>query len=277
VNLDTGNFHTADPYADLAACAPYALNVQVKAEIRRAGAKESELADLARVVKLLRDANYQGWVALEYESKEDPWKAVPPLLATLRELMQAAPARTSEWQPLFDGKTLAGWKEPMFAGQGEVLVGDGQIVLGMGDDLTGISYTGEVPQTNYEIELDAMRIEGSDFFCALTIPVGESHCTYVAGGWGGSLVGISSVNGEDASENETSHTKKFDKGRWYKFRVRVTPMKIATWIDDTPDTELELDGKRISMRPGEIELSKPLGIATYRTRGAVRDIKLRRL
>ena len=122
-----------------------------------------------------------------------------------------------------------------------------------------------------------MRMEGSDFFCARTFPVGESHCTFVVGGWGGSLVGISSVNGDDASENETSHTKKFEKGRWYKLLVRVTKEKLETWIDDEQAVDLDLQGKRISMRAGEIELSKPFGIATYRTRGAVRDIKLRRL
>jgi sugar phosphate isomerase/epimerase len=86
INLDTGNFHTDDPYADLASCAPYAVNVQVKSEIQKRGQKK-ELADLARLVKILRDANYQGFVALEYEASEDPWQAVPPLLRQLRELM----------------------------------------------------------------------------------------------------------------------------------------------------------------------------------------------
>jgi sugar phosphate isomerase/epimerase len=85
INLDTGNFHTDDPYADLAACAPYAVNVQVKADMKRRG-QPQEPADLPRLIRILRDANYQGYVALEYESKEDPWKAVPGLLKRLREL-----------------------------------------------------------------------------------------------------------------------------------------------------------------------------------------------
>ena len=253
------------------------MNVQVKSEIRRTGAKENEPADLARVVKILRDANYQGWFALEYEAKEDAWKAVPPLLAQLRELTNAPTAKAAEWTPLFDGKTLAGWKAPGFSGQGEVTVADGRMVLDMGSDITGMNYTGDIPKENYEVELEAMRIEGSDFFCALTFPVGETHCTFIVGGWGGAMVGISSVNGDDASENETSQTKKFEKGRWYQLRVRVTKEKLETWIDDTPAVDLTLQGKRIAVRAGEIELSKPFGIATYRTRGAVRDIKLRRL
>lgn len=89
INLDTGNFHTDDPYADLAKCAPYAVNVQYKVEIHRRGAKQNEIADPARIVKILRDANYQGYVALEYEAKEDPWKAVPGWLDKLRAALAA--------------------------------------------------------------------------------------------------------------------------------------------------------------------------------------------
>ncbi len=86
INLDTGNFHTVDPYADLARCAPYAVNVQVKVEIQRRG-KQKEPADLDRVIGILRESGYQGYVALEYESAEDPWVAVPPALRQLKTLM----------------------------------------------------------------------------------------------------------------------------------------------------------------------------------------------
>lgn len=91
INLDSGNFSTDDPYADLARCAPYAVNVQIKAELRRRGQK-AEPADLGRLAKLLREANYQGYVALEYESAEDPWKAVPELLKRLKRELNAAPS-----------------------------------------------------------------------------------------------------------------------------------------------------------------------------------------
>lgn len=89
VNLDSGNFRTADPYRDFAEIAPYAVNVQLKTEIKRLDAKNSEPADLARKVKILRDAHYQGFVALEFETKEDPFKAVPPVLKQLKELFAA--------------------------------------------------------------------------------------------------------------------------------------------------------------------------------------------
>ncbi len=87
INLDTGNFHGADPYAELALCAPWAVNVQVKVEIKRAGAKCMEPADLKKIAALLREANYQGWVALEYESKPDPFTAIPEHLRALREAL----------------------------------------------------------------------------------------------------------------------------------------------------------------------------------------------
>lgn len=87
VNLDTGNFHTDDPYADLAKVAPWAVNVQVKVEMKPRGAASALAADLPRLGTLLRDANYQGFVVLEYEAKEDPYKAVPAYLDQLRKVI----------------------------------------------------------------------------------------------------------------------------------------------------------------------------------------------
>jgi hypothetical protein len=88
VNLDSGNFRTADPYKDFAEIAPYAVNVQLKTEINPVGAAQPgpQPADLPRLVKLLRAAHYQGFVALEFEGKEDPFKTVPPVLQRLKEL-----------------------------------------------------------------------------------------------------------------------------------------------------------------------------------------------
>ena len=85
VNLDTGNFRTADPYGDLARIAPYAVNVQVKTEIAPGGKKQE--ADLGRLMGMLREAKYRGYVALEYEAAEDPKTAVPRYVAELRKLM----------------------------------------------------------------------------------------------------------------------------------------------------------------------------------------------
>lgn len=86
VNLDTGNFHTEDVYGDLEKCAPYAVVVQVKSEIAAKG-KKAEEADLKRLMEMLRKVGYQGYVALEYEAKEDPRTAVPRYVKELKKLM----------------------------------------------------------------------------------------------------------------------------------------------------------------------------------------------
>lgn len=87
VNLDTGNFFTLDPYADLERIAPYAVNVQVKTEITRSEAGPKEPADLARLVEMLRRVRYSGYVVLEYEAAEDPLTAIPGHVAALRRLI----------------------------------------------------------------------------------------------------------------------------------------------------------------------------------------------
>lgn len=82
INLDTGNFKTDDPYGDLEKCAPYAVNVQVKVEIQKRG-QPKRLADIGRLAYILRESNYQGFFTLEYEAKEDPFKAVPSWISKL--------------------------------------------------------------------------------------------------------------------------------------------------------------------------------------------------
>ena len=86
INLDTGNFQSADPYADLARCVPYAVTVQVKVEIQPKGGPKQE-ADLPRLVRMLKDAGYRGHVTLEYEAAEAPLTAVPRYLDRLRALL----------------------------------------------------------------------------------------------------------------------------------------------------------------------------------------------
>jgi len=85
VNLDSGNFRTDNPYEDFAASAPFAVNVQLKTELRVAGKKAP--ADLPRLMGILKKARYQGYVAVEFEAAEDPYEAVPPLLKKLKPLL----------------------------------------------------------------------------------------------------------------------------------------------------------------------------------------------
>jgi hypothetical protein len=183
---------------------------------------------------------------------------------------------TGDWQSMFDGVSLRGWRETAFTRPGKVSVEKGTIVLGTGA-MTGITWTNPFPRSNYEVRLEAVRLEGSDFFAGITFPVKNSYCSWINGGWGGSVVGLSSLNGLDASENESSTTMEFERGRWYRLRLRVTDEWIMAWIDDELCIEVALEGQEIGLRWGEIELSAPFGVATYATTGALRKLEYRLL
>lgn len=176
---------------------------------------------------------------------------------------------------MFDGKTLTGWKVTDFAGHGDVKAEDGKLTLEMGY-MTGVTWTNPLPRTNYEVSLEAMRVDGTDFFCGLTFPVGKDPCSLIVGGWGGGVVGLSSLDGEDASSNETTQYMNFQKGKWYHIRLRVVPGRIQAWIDEDKVADVDTTGKRISIR-SEVEESVPFGIATWSTAGALRKIQIREL
>lgn len=177
---------------------------------------------------------------------------------------------------LFDGKTLDGWKQTQFGGEGEVRVENGQIILEMGDPLTGITWKSadDLPKDNYEISLSAMKLKGDDFFVALTFPVRDTHASFIVGGWAGGVAGISSLDGFDASENETTTYQKFDHNRWYKIRVRVVGNELKAWVDDKKLVDVDLKDRKLSTR-SEVDLSKPLGISNYHVKSALKDIQIR--
>jgi hypothetical protein len=185
--------------------------------------------------------------------------------------------KTGEWQPLFDGKSLEGWRETPFTGHGIVRIENGALLLGTGKPMTGVTWTGPFPRTNYEVRFEGVRQQGNDFFASLTFPVEDSFCTWVTGGWGGDIVGLSSLDGWDASDNETRSYFNFENGRWYTLRLQVTPGRIMAWIGDQPVINVDIRGRSISLRRGEMKLSSPLGFASYGTAGALRKIEYRRL
>lgn len=180
------------------------------------------------------------------------------------------------WVSLFDGKSLAGWEITKFGGEGEVKVEKGRLVLGFGSDLTGVHTHRRLPRRNYEVALEAMRVNGSDFFCGFTFPVGHSPCSLILGGWGGGVCGLSSIDKFDASENETTTYRRFKNGRWYRVRLRVTDEKIQAWLDGKNIVDQDIRGRKISIRV-EVEPSKPFGFATWQTTGALRNIRIRKL
>lgn len=202
-----------------------------------------------------------------------PTQPCPADEAAAQEKAKAA----EKWRPLFDGKTLENWKPTDFGGEGSVVVEEGAIVIEPGQPLSGITWTGKpLPKKDYEIRLEAQRVEGNDFFCALTFPVQDEHCSLVLGGWGGGVVGLSSIDGFDASENETTAYETFEEGKWYKVRVRVTGDRIQAWLNEERIANVETHGKRISVRI-EVDPNRPLGVATFQTKGAVRNFEIREL
>lgn len=192
--------------------------------------------------------------------------------------VDSKPAETEKaaWKPLFDGKTLKDWEITSFGGEGQVVVKNGVIEMGMGSPLTGITYLGKIPTCDYEVRLQAMRIEGIDFFSTVTFPVNDSFCSLVVGGWAGPVVGISCVDLFDASENETTTYHKLESKKWYRIRIRVRKNRIQAWIDDKEVVDLETTGRKLSTR-AEVSLNEPFGIACYQTRAGIRKIELREL
>ncbi len=194
------------------------------------------------------------------------------LFPAVAGLAQSNPA---EWKSLFDGKALGHWKQTQFTGSPAVRIENGAIVLTAGKPLTGVTWSDAFPESNYELRFEGVRLLGGDFFASVTFPAGGNFATWVLGGWGGDIVGISSIDGWDASDNETRSYFNFETGRWYAFRLQVTGDRIMAWIDGQRIVNVEIRGRSISLRHGDIKLSAPLGFASYNTTGGVRKIAYR--
>ena len=188
----------------------------------------------------------------------------------------ADPREYGPWIALFDGRSLESWKPSPFGGEGEVVVEDEEILVGFGSPLSGITYVEDLPfpRDGYELELAAQRLAGTDFFCGLTFPVGPEHLTLIVGGWGGALVGLSSLDGEDASENETGSLRAFEDRRLYRIRVRVDGGRVQAWIDGESVVDVDVADRQLGLRPEVLE-SRPLGISNFATRAGWRDIRVR--
>ncbi len=171
------------------------------------------------------------------------------------------------WQPINGAAELEWNKET------------GVLHIDFGTDLNGVRWTGPLPAAPYEIELEARRMSGNDFFCGLTFPVrSENECvTFVVGGWGGDIVGISSIDGLDASDNSTASMQEFENERWYRLRVRVETERLQAWIDEQEVVDADLLDRRLSLREGPIEDCAPLGLATWATRAEMRGMRWRKL
>ena len=197
-----------------------------------------------------------------------------PLVIILSFLVTAFSNTIPEEKILFDGVSLDNWQVLDYRGHGEVSVADSCIIIGQGELISGIRWTGDFPKTGYEVTLSAKRVNGSDFFCGLTFPVKDSFLTLVLGGWRGALSGLSCIDGYDAANNHTGIVYGFGTGWWYDVRLRVTEEKVEAWVADEKLVDFTIGKSRLSLR-SEVESSAPFGITTYKTTGAVKNIRLK--
>ena len=119
-------------------------------------------------------------------------------------------------------------------------------------------------------------MDGTDFFCTVTVPTLSSHCSFVVGGWGGGVVGFSSLDGLDASENETSRGMRFEDRRWYRVAVEVSADRLAGLIDGEVVAETSLKGREVDVRV-EMLPCRPLGVASWRTTSDIRAVTVEEL
>lgn len=221
-------------------------------------------------------------IALLFAAPQPALPAEPSAPATAGDVAPAEAGEAAEGVvTLFDGKSLDDWKWVESGGSAQVTADDGVMRIGAGEMISGVVYrkADELPLMDYQIDLEARRIQGFDFFLGLTFPVGdiETCATLVLGGWGGSLVGISSIDGLDAAENNSGTYKRFEPGQWYKVRLHVTPEALVVWIDDEKVVDVDIDGKEVALRPGPIEEFAPLSLTTFQTIGEIRNVTLRPL
>ena len=195
------------------------------------------------------------------------------------------PQPPGEWVSLFDGKTLNGWRAVTLrdgttdlgdATGDQVQVKDGQIVLGAGQPVTGILWRGEFPATDYELRFQAKRVAGELNFADVSFLIGWMNCRLTLGGWGGTAVGLQHVDGLDLPDNPTLKRMNFDTDRWYTVQLRVTDARIEAWIDQEKVVDLPRGDHKFFEDAG-LDRLRPLGILSWGTTGALRDIQVREL
>jgi hypothetical protein len=193
-----------------------------------------------------------------------------------KEKQQQNEVDNEGWISLFDGKSLDNWEITNFGTQGPIQISQESILIGMGDGCSGINLKKDFPSVNYELSLQAKKVSGNDFFCGITFPVDKSYCSFIVGGWGGPVVGLSSIDDNDAANNETRILKKFEHDTWYNIHLKVTEKKIEAWIDEEQVVDFVTEGRKLSIRP-EVTLSTPFGICTWMTTARIRHIRVRLL
>jgi hypothetical protein len=196
------------------------------------------------------------------------------------EKKAAAPA--SRWE-LFSPASIGKWKEAPMDKSGGIRRENDGFTLKEGGPMTGIVFptwwADGLPAVDYAITYEAMRGSGSDFFGSVTFPVRDekTFVTFVLGGWGGTQVGISSIDGYDAASNPTGSSQLFENGKWYRVHIEVRAKEIQVQLDGKRIVQANIAGRTLGLRGGEISNCLPFGFATYGTEGRIRGCVVERL
>lgn len=204
-------------------------------------------------------------------------RSLPLLFILLLSSCRPSPVSPVQWD-LLDDKKAALWVPSCIPDEGSISVTHGELTMSAGQPMTGCKFPSwtelGLPGTSYSISYEAMREEGDDIFAMCTFPVSshEAHATFVLGGWGGTVTGISSIDFSDANENSTRGEMRYENGLWYRVRIEVRPEDIRAWINDRPMVNVSIKGRKVGLRPGFIDHCLPFGFATWNTVGKVRKV-----
>ncbi|MBM4036868.1 MAG: DUF1080 domain-containing protein, partial [Planctomycetes bacterium] len=184
--------------------------------------------------------------------------------------------RPGEWQGLFDGKSLDGWKVPEHDDlrRGEAKIEDGAIVLSASRRMA-LCWTGSMPQGDYEVAFDTSLVSGHRL-ASLYFPAGGGWCDLVLGGISGKLVGLDGVDGKGYRDNPALTQFKFEPNHWYAVRVRVAEGRVRVWVDGSEPINLPIAGHKFAVDDQRAAL-KPLALSAYQGATAVRNVRVKRV
>lgn len=178
--------------------------------------------------------------------------------------------------PMIDLLRAAQAESCVFGGDGEIIWEEGALELDPGSPLTGLRWPGFAPGPAYEVEVWFRRIAGVDFPLCLTFPVGDSHCSLVLGGWGGTVCGLSNIDGADADNNASRQLRHLPDRALQKLRLRVDPEEIRAVLNGELLVAQPRAGHRFSLRP-EVDPCRPFGVASFNTTSRIERLRWRPL
>jgi hypothetical protein len=265
----------------------YRVRLRVTKEKVEAWLDDEQVVDLARAGHTFAAANWpegvMGFCLSNWESRS-AFRNIK-LRPLGPDAERAIVEQPGEWVSLFDGKTLDRWRvierfPTVKPEEGEGVgapahVADGRIVLERGRPVSAIAWQGEFPRENYELSIEAMRVEGGCDFCNVAFPVGDSRTTLCVGTWPNRLE-LRYFDGRPVKVEDRRKTIDFKHNRWYRVGVRVTPASIRVTLDDETLIDLPRHGLRFYPSIHHAEL-QPFGVGTWDTKAAYRNIRVRSL